>query len=94
MSSGLSQQKHAVEAGYWPLYRYDPRKLGTSEPALELDSGERTMSLADFMASEARFRITDQHNHDHYQKMVAEAEHWVERRFDLLKRMASTNAAE
>jgi len=94
MSAGLSQQKNAVQAGYWPLYRYDPRKLGTEEPALELDAGERTMSLAEFMASETRFRITSQHDPDHYQKMVAEAEQWVERRYDLLKRMASTNAAE
>ena len=94
MSSGLRQQKQRCKPATGRCTATTRASWAPAEPALELDSGERTMSLADFMASETRFRITDQHDHDHYQKMVAEAEHWVERRFDLLKRMASTNAAE
>ena len=25
MAKGMNQQRLAVESGYWPLYRYDPR---------------------------------------------------------------------
>ena len=29
---GAEQQKLAVESGFWPLFRYDPRLAGTGEP--------------------------------------------------------------
>jgi pyruvate-ferredoxin/flavodoxin oxidoreductase len=94
ISTGLDRQKSAVQAGYWPLYRYDPRKLGTDEPALELDSGDPTISVGEFMAAETRFRITDQHNHEQYLSLVAQADEQIRRRLDLLKRIAGSEAAE
>ncbi len=94
MAAGLGQQKGAVQSGYWPLYRYDPRKLGGDQPALELDMGEQSLSLEEFMASETRFRVTDSHDHALYKHMLADAEMWVRRRHDLLKRIAGSPAAE
>jgi pyruvate-ferredoxin/flavodoxin oxidoreductase len=40
MADGLDQQTMAVQTGYWPLFRWDPRKLGTNENPLSLDSKE------------------------------------------------------
>ena len=37
LAYGAEQQKLAVETGYWPLYRYDPRRAARREPA-QLDS--------------------------------------------------------
>jgi pyruvate-ferredoxin/flavodoxin oxidoreductase len=88
MSSGFERQKAAVQSGYWPIYRYDPRKLGTGEKALELDGVEPELDVGDFMAQETRFRITDQHDPERYQRLVAEANHDVRRRYEILKRMA------
>ena len=36
---GLDQQKLAVDSGYWPLYRFDPRRAASGERPLVLDSG-------------------------------------------------------
>ena len=33
MANGLEHQQLAVESGYWPLYRYDPRRATRREPA-------------------------------------------------------------
>ncbi len=54
---GLEQQKLAVDTGYWPLFRADPRGLEKGEGALKLDSPAPKSDLANFMANETRFGI-------------------------------------
>ena len=51
MSGVQAEMKRAVDAGYWHLYRYDPR----AEHAFTLDSGEATMSYRDFLDGEVRY---------------------------------------
>ena len=43
--------KRAVDAGYWILYRYDPRK----EKPLTIDSKAPTMAYEDFLDGEVRY---------------------------------------
>jgi pyruvate-ferredoxin/flavodoxin oxidoreductase len=50
MEHGMLHQKDAVDTGYWPLYRYDPRE---ARP-LRLDS-KRKRPVAEFLAEENRF---------------------------------------
>jgi pyruvate-ferredoxin/flavodoxin oxidoreductase len=50
MEQGMLHQKDAVDTGYWPLYRYDPRH----EKPLRLDS-KRKRPVSDFLAEENRF---------------------------------------
>ena len=94
MSAGLDRQKSAVKSGYWPLYRYDPRRLGTGVSPLELDANDPELDLAEFMTNETRFRITERQDPELYREMVASANSDVRRRFDILKRMAQGDAAE
>jgi pyruvate-ferredoxin/flavodoxin oxidoreductase len=54
---GLEQQKLAVDTGYWPLFRYDPRLAATDQNPFKLDSGAPKTDLAKFMAGETRFGI-------------------------------------
>jgi pyruvate-ferredoxin/flavodoxin oxidoreductase len=90
MASGLDRQRSAVAAGYWPLYRYDPRRAAVGEAALELDSGDPSIPLAEYMAGESRFRITAEADPARYAELVALAERRVASRFEELKRLAST----
>jgi len=50
MGEGMLHQKDAVDTGYWPLYRYDPR----NEKPLRLDS-KRKRPVSEFLAEEDRF---------------------------------------
>jgi pyruvate-ferredoxin/flavodoxin oxidoreductase len=90
MASGLDRQKAAVAAGYWPLYRYDPRRAAIGEAPLELDCGDPSLPLAEYMAGESRFRITAEADPAYYAQLVALAERRVASRFEELKRLAST----
>jgi len=55
MSMSQKHEKAAVDAGYWLLYRYDPRKRLEGKNPLSLDSKEPTMSVADFIKTENRY---------------------------------------
>ena len=54
---GISQrrEKQAVAAGYWHLYRYDPRLKDAGKNPFQLDSKEPTESFQDFLQGEVRY---------------------------------------
>jgi len=52
---GLEHQKLAVDTGYWPLFRYDPRLAASGAVPFKLDSGPPKVELEKFMANETRF---------------------------------------
>ena len=51
MASAQEEMDRAVKAGYWMLYRYDPRK----ETPFTLDSKEPVIPFQDFLAGEVRY---------------------------------------
>ena len=88
MADALDQHKRAVETGYWPLYRFDPRKLGTGESALTLDSKAPTGSLAEYMGHETRFRTVQQQNPELYATLLVKAEKDIKKRYAMYEKMA------
>jgi len=75
MVHGLEQQKRAVAAGTWPLYRYDPRRVVKGEPPLKLDSGPPKLRLEEYMRGEARFRMTEKLDPERYRELLK----WAQR---------------
>jgi pyruvate-ferredoxin/flavodoxin oxidoreductase len=94
LGAGLDQQRLAVETGYWPLYRWDPRKLGTDEHPLTLDSKEPGDTLHDFMKGEARFTMVERADPERFKHLTEQAESIIHRRFAMLRRFAGLPAAE
>ncbi|MCJ7513257.1 MAG: pyruvate:ferredoxin (flavodoxin) oxidoreductase [Anaerolineales bacterium] len=60
MEKGTDQQKDAVETGFWPLFRYDPRLALEGKNPLQLDSKAPTKPIEDFMYKQIRFRALRQ----------------------------------
>jgi pyruvate-ferredoxin/flavodoxin oxidoreductase len=83
LAFGLEQQKLAVESGYWPLYRYDPRRAVDGGSAFKLDSGAPKGDLAAYMHNETRFRMTENLDADRYREMVKTAKKNIQERFRL-----------
>jgi pyruvate-ferredoxin/flavodoxin oxidoreductase len=52
-----AQTKLAVESGYWPLFRNDPRAVAAGGAAIKLDSLPPKADVAQFMAGETRFDL-------------------------------------
>jgi len=74
MAHGLDQQKRAVESGYWPLYRFDPRRITAGESPLKLDSAAPKGKVIDFARNETRFRMVEQQNPAHFRTLMDEAQ--------------------
>jgi len=80
MVKGMRQQKLAVDTGYWPLWRYDPRHAGPGEHPLQLDSGAAKLPLTDFTANEARFSMLRRSRPEEAERLGALAQHDVDER--------------
>jgi pyruvate-ferredoxin/flavodoxin oxidoreductase len=92
MAFGLEHQKLATDSGYWPLYRYDPRRTGEGESPLMLDSSSPKEDVAKFMANETRFQITAQQDPDRYRELLERAREQIRRRIRLYEELAGRTA--
>jgi pyruvate-ferredoxin/flavodoxin oxidoreductase len=59
LTFGAEQSKLAVDTGYWPLFRFDPRRVLEGKSPMQLDSGAPKVDLAKFTANETRFRMVE-----------------------------------
>ena len=57
MTTGMQDQKAAVAAGQWLLYRFDPQKTEKGENPLTLDSRAPSIPAEQFMMMENRFKM-------------------------------------
>ena len=87
--NGLDHQKTAVETGFWPLYRFDPRRVAEGKPGLQLDSKAPTKPVAEFMANEGRFQQVKKANAERYEQLVAYAQEQIELRRKLYEHLAA-----
>lgn len=86
---GLDQQKLAVESGYWPLYRFDPRRIEQGVPALQLDSVPSRADLTQFMRNETRFRMVEHQDPERFRELVAAAQRHNAYRTALYQQLAT-----
>jgi pyruvate-ferredoxin/flavodoxin oxidoreductase len=75
LADGVEHQKMAVDSGYWPLYRYDPRRAEQGLAPLQLDSGPPKGDLREYMESEMRFRVIQQRSPERFAELVERARH-------------------
>ena len=90
--NGASQQKLAVDTGYWPLWRYDPRRIALGESPLKLDSAPPKLKLDQFLRNETRFRMVEQRDPAHYRKLTAQAQADITKRWSLYEQLARSMA--
>ena len=87
---GLEQQKLAVDTGYWPLFRYDPRLAAKGEAAMKLDSAAPKTDLAKFMANETRFGILRNVAPERADELAAQAQTHVRQHYALYQHLAAS----
>ena len=89
MAHGLDQQKLAVDSGYWPLFRFDPRRAITGENPFKLDSAQPKQALSAFVANETRFRMVQQMNPERYKELMDQQEKFLKDRYAMYQQMAA-----
>ena len=88
MRGSMAQMKDATQCGYWPLYRFDPRRVDAGQPALALDSGKPKKRYRDFASKQARFAMLERADPEASQTLLAKAEQGIEARRELYEQLA------
>ena len=90
---GMSQEeeKRAVETGYWPLYRYDPRLKQAGKNPFSLDSKEPKGDFREFLMGEVRYSSLTRTFPEQAEELFKKAEQDMKERYELYKRMAAAN---
>ncbi|SFD00230.1 pyruvate:ferredoxin (flavodoxin) oxidoreductase [Pragia fontium] len=82
------QMRQLTTSGFWPLYRFDPRRLSENKPGLTLDSRPPAEGLATTLLKEQRFRRLDVQEPEVAASLYAQAEQDILERYNLLSLLA------
>jgi len=88
MGKSQNEEKLAVESGYWPLYRYDPRLADEGKNPFQLDYKEPNGTLRDFIMGEVRYNVLTRTFPDEAKKLHKKLEEDVNARYKKYKAMS------
>jgi pyruvate-ferredoxin/flavodoxin oxidoreductase len=89
MRKGLEQQKLAVQAGFWPLYRYNPKLVDEGKNPLIIDSKDPSIPLQQYAYNETRYSMLVQSDEQRAEMLLKQAQQDVTSRWELYKQMAA-----
>jgi pyruvate-ferredoxin/flavodoxin oxidoreductase len=92
---GIAQleEKKAVEAGYWNIFRYDPRLADDGKNPFILDCKAPTASYRDFIMGEVRYNALSRKFPERAETLFAKAEDVAEKKYAHLEKLASFDDA-
>ena len=90
MKYGLDQQKLAVQTGYWPLFRYDPRLAAQGKNPFQLDSRAPALPLEKYIYNEGRYNVLVHSSPETAALLLGEAQSDVDLRWKLYQHWANT----
>lgn len=88
MGKSMNEMRLAVESGYWPLYRFDPRRRAAGQNPFQLDCKLPTTPLKDFLMGEVRYRTLTQTFPEEAEKLHTELAQQYQRRFAMYQKLA------
>ncbi len=88
MGRSQNEEKLAVDTGYWPLYRFDPRLKGEGKNPFQLDSKEPNGELHDFLMGEIRYNTLYRSFPEEAKRLHKLLEESVNDRYKTYKKMA------
>ena len=90
MGKAMQTMERAVKAGYWHLFRYDPRLKAEGKNPFQLDySKDPNGELQAFLAGETRFAALDKKDPEVSKQLKAELDKAYNERHALYKQLAS-----
>jgi pyruvate-ferredoxin/flavodoxin oxidoreductase len=90
---GAEHQKQAVEVGYWPLYRFDPRRTADGLNPLQLDSKPPHGEMAAYLRTEGRFQTIERQNPQRFRALLESAQRDATIRYALYQHLAGFTPA-
>jgi pyruvate-ferredoxin/flavodoxin oxidoreductase len=89
LALGMEQQKKAVQCGYWPLFRYDPRLEKEGKNPFQLDSKPPSLPLKEYAYNETRYTMLAHAHPEAAKRLLEEAQEEVRKRWAFYEYLAS-----
>ena len=85
--NSISEEKKAVECGYFTTFRYDPRLVAEGKPGLQIDCKEPDWTkFRDFLMHETRFSQLPVVNPEHAEELLTKCEKYAQGRWAAIKK--------
>jgi pyruvate-ferredoxin/flavodoxin oxidoreductase len=94
LRKGLEQQKLAVGAGHWPLYRFNPALAALGKNPLSIDSKDPTIPFEQYAYNETRYRQLLQSDEPRAEALMKLAKKDARSRWELYRQMAAMHYDE
>ncbi len=91
MSIAQTEEKKAVQSGYWHLFRFDPRLALEGKNPFQLDSKAPTMDYEEFIMGEVRYNSLARSNPERAKELFAKAKKNAEEKYAHLVKLAEQN---
>ncbi len=88
MSKAQTEEKRAVEAGYWHCFRYDPRRAAEGKNPFQLDSKEPKSDYQEFLQGEVRYTSLALKNPERAKELFENSEKLAKEKYAKLVKMA------
>jgi pyruvate-ferredoxin/flavodoxin oxidoreductase len=82
MATSMSHQTDLVAAGYWPLYRYDPRLATEGKYPFRVDSRPPSVPFREVAEKEARYAMLARANPEGAEELMAHAQRDIDDRWE------------
>ncbi|MBQ7446497.1 MAG: pyruvate:ferredoxin (flavodoxin) oxidoreductase [Eubacterium sp.] len=94
MSKAQTEEKMAVECGYWHNFRFNPAAMAEGKNPFSLDSKEPTGDYREFLNGEVRFNSLARLDAEKAERMFAANEQYSKDRYAYLKRLVDLYAVD
>ena len=91
MSHLAEEERRAVDCGYWPLYRYDPRRAEKGENPFQLDFKKLKSKVVDYLGGENRYTSLERSQPEVAKKLHEELQKQIDIRHAERVRMAMSD---
>lgn len=90
LGNSPKMMQEAVNCGYFPLFRFDPRLIAEGKNPLHIDSKEPDWSkFRDFLMKQARYSQLPKFNPEHAEELYANCEAYAKKRLEDIKRFGA-----
>ena len=94
MSKAQTEEKLAVQAGYWHNFRFNPALAEQGKPAFILDSKEPTGDYQEFLNGEVRYNALKRSNPERAEKLFSKSEEYAKERYQYLNKLVKLYGTE
>lgn len=88
MSNSQDEIKKAVAAGYWNMFRFDPRLIDEGKNPFSLDSREPSESYKDFIMNEVRYNSLTRAFPERAEELFSKAEKQAKEKYNHLLKLS------